>query len=63
MALVEISNIDKFVTLARKYNFESVDIMLNTIYNEIEWVLEAGIKYKKDYNPKGYNTESDTENE
>lgn len=57
MALVEISNADKFVTLARKYNFESVDIMLNTIYNEIAWVLEAGIKYKEDY------MESDIENE
>lgn len=57
MALVEISNIDKFVTLARKYNFESIDTMFNTIYNEIAWVLEADIKYQEDY------MESDIENE
>lgn len=39
---------NKFNELAKKYNFKSVDEMLNSIYNEIEYILEVGLKHKQE---------------
>lgn len=46
MANIELDNADKFVELAKKYNYNDVSEMLNDKYDIIEWALFYGVIVK-----------------
>lgn len=48
MANIELDNADKFVELAKKYNYNDVSEMLNDNYDIIEWGLFHDVIIEKE---------------
>lgn len=41
-------NADKFLELTKKYNFDSIDDMLNKMYPILEWALVHEVNIRED---------------
>lgn len=52
MAKIDLENADKFLELTKKYNFDSIDDMLNNMYPILEWALIHEVTIHEDNNGK-----------
>ena len=50
MAKIYLENADKFLELTKKYNFDSIDDMLNKMFPILEWALIHEVTIHEDNN-------------
>ena len=50
MAKIDLENADKFLELTKKYNFDSIDDMLNKMFPILEWALIHEVTIHEDNN-------------
>lgn len=48
MTQISLKNADKFLELTKKYNFDSIDDMLNKMYPILEWALIHEVTISED---------------
>lgn len=48
MAQINLENADKFLELTKKYNFYTIDDMLNKMYPILEWALIHEVNIRED---------------
>lgn len=48
MAKIDLKNADKFLDLTKKYNFDSIDDMLNKMFPILEWALIHEVTIRED---------------
>lgn len=48
MAKIDLKNADKFLDLTKKYNFDSIDDMLNKMFPILEWALIHEVIIRED---------------
>lgn len=48
MAKIDLKNADKFLELTKKYNFYTIDDMLNKMFPILEWALIHEVTIRED---------------